>query len=224
MTAIQISTARITRSPAGGLTAGLAVAAACIARYAVARRAYVRALVAEVARRGGETSIAPMPYGSAGRAKIQERELEAVSWSADQSLCLLHCEGWRYYSRRFGARPAALAYLAGRDDNGLFAVRVTGTCESVTAALTWLTPAPARKPGAVRQGNVYAVPYRGRAPVTRIGRHRLLPCTLDGQPSLRLVHEAQDGRRGHEHVLLPGQRWTLVEQRRMDTTRGRTRD
>lgn len=206
-----------------GLAAGLVYAARAAALAVQERRNYLRSLIREVARRGGETVIQHMPYGKAGRAKIEEREISVVD-SCASGLVLLHAKGWRYYSRSFGARKAALSYLAGRDDNGLFAVRVPGTVETVAAALSWLTPAAAQKPGTIRQGNVYAVPYQGRAAVRAIGRHRLLPCTLDGQPSFKLVHEAQDGREGHAMVLLPGLKWTLVAQNRLDSGRGRTRD
>jgi hypothetical protein len=221
---IQISTSKIARPQVRGLTAGMAVAVACIQRYMAAEASYVASLVAEVRRRGGETWIAHSPCHGARASQVQRRRLEDVDWSPDHTLCLLKCEGWRYYSQRVPARPAALAYLAGQDDNGFFAVRVPGTIQTVAAAIEWLAPAEAKKPGAVRQGNVYAVPYRGHRAVAQIGRHRLVPCTLDGQPSYRLVHEAQEGRAAHADVFLPGRGWTLVEQKRLETARGRTRD
>lgn len=71
---------------------------------------------------------------------------------------LLHCEGWRKYSRR-KSWFAELSYLCGRDENGqIWAVRVPGNRLMVWQALDWMTPAPARKKGTIRQGDVYFVP------------------------------------------------------------------
>jgi len=96
--------------------------------------------ITEIARRGGETEIDHMPYGRAGWKSVQTRELEVVDTDKGEGLLLLHAEGWRYYSRRFGSRPATLSYLVGLDDNGPWAVRVPGTIETVRGALQWITP------------------------------------------------------------------------------------
>jgi hypothetical protein len=217
---------RINLGTLSGFARGIARGVALIRAAVAEREVFIDDLICEVRRRGGETTISHMPYGCAGLSKVQTRELRALDEAMENGrrLVLLRCEGYRYYSRRFGAKKASLAYLAGEDDNGLFAVRVPGTCDCIAGAQAWLCPATARRPGTIRQGNVYAVPSRSRQPVRSMGRHQLLPCTLDGQPALKLVHTAQDGRRAHEMVLLPGRAWTLVEQTRLDTQRGRTRD
>ena len=98
----------------------------------------IQRFVSEISRRGGETTIDHMPYGRAGWKHVQERELEPVNKErvtepagSRRTLYLLHCEGWRYYSRGFGSRKASLSYLCGVDDNGPWAVRVPGTIETV---------------------------------------------------------------------------------------------
>src|SRR5262245_43997567 len=65
------------------------------------------AYVGEIARRGGETAI-----------EEERRSIELAIADRQAALALLRADGWRYYSRRFGARRAELAYLAGKDDNG----------------------------------------------------------------------------------------------------------
>jgi hypothetical protein len=107
--------------------------------------------ITEIIARGGETDITGQ-YGSV--------ELEACS--ERDGLVLLRCEGWRQYSRAFGARRASLAYLCGVDDNGPWAVRVPGTCSTVTEATEWVTPAKVRDAiyagrRVKRQGDIYAV-------------------------------------------------------------------
>lgn len=116
--------------------------------------------LAEIEERGGEVSIEHMPYGQAGWAKVQNRTVTPVSESS--GLVLLRAEGWRYYSRRFGAKHATLAYLCGSDDGGIFAVRVPGTCKTVAEALDFLTPAAVRKAEQagrriLRQGDIFIV-------------------------------------------------------------------
>lgn len=106
---------------------------------------------AEVERRGGETSVTGL-YSTARLAVTDE----------SGGLVLLHCAGFRAYSRRHGCHRAALSYLCGREDGQLWAVRVPGTLTSVRAALAWLEPADvakARLAGkrVLRQGDVYAV-------------------------------------------------------------------
>lgn len=77
-------------------------------------------------------------------------------------LVLLGCDGWRHYSRRFGARRASLRYLCGTDDNGRWAVRVHGNIDTIGRALDFVEPAEvqrARSEGRriLRQGDVYLV-------------------------------------------------------------------
>lgn len=121
-------------------------------------------LLAEVERRGGETGInhAPSQGCSASRTTWRQIEICSVGMSEGRMVVLLRAEGWRYYSRRFGSRPAAVAYLGGYDDNGPWAARVPGTVESATEAVRWLEPSDvqaARSAGrrVLRQGDVYAV-------------------------------------------------------------------
>lgn len=124
------------------------------AREREARAALAARYTAAVVARGGETEIVG-GYGSAS--------LEVADRAG--GLVLLRAEGWRQYSRSYGARPATLAYLCGTDDSGDWAVRVPGTTASVREALEWMEPAAVRRARAagrpiLRQGDVYAV--RGR--------------------------------------------------------------
>lgn len=105
----------------------------------------------EIERRGGEVAI----HGDRSSVYLHVRERR-------DGLTLLRAEGWRHYSKAFGARRATLAYLCGRDDNGLWAVRVPGTITSVVQAVERVEPAEVRKARedgkrVLRQGDVYAV-------------------------------------------------------------------
>lgn len=111
---------------------------------------------AEIARRGGETSI---EHGAKASA-LKEEPLRVID--RKDGLALLHVDSWRYYSRAFGSRHATLSYLCGRDDNGPWAVRVPGTITTVAEALRWITPADVQKAEwngrkVRRQGDIYAV-------------------------------------------------------------------
>jgi hypothetical protein len=105
----------------------------------------------EIDRRGGETFIAE-----------KDRNVFLGVVERRDGLVLLRADGWRQYSRAFGARPASLAYLCGMDDNGPWAVRVPGTTKTIADAVDKLEPAEARKARedgkqVLRQGDVYAV-------------------------------------------------------------------
>lgn len=107
---------------------------------------------AEIARRGGETSIQT--------AKNSETEV-AVTDRRD-GLTLLHVEGWRYYGSSNPARRAALSYLCGTDDSGRWAVRIPGTVTTVADGLDFVTPAAVRRAElggkkVRRQGDIYAI-------------------------------------------------------------------
>lgn len=109
------------------------------------RETYIK----EIIDRGGETEI---------KGAWQTWSLQLVD--EQDGLALLRADGWRQYSRRFGARRASIAYLCGIDDNGPWAVRVAGTIETVADAVIWVEPAPVRKAKAAgkpvdRQGDVY---------------------------------------------------------------------
>lgn len=104
--------------------------------------------------RGGETTIEQV--GDSVYLRVMART---------DGLTLLGCDGWRQYSRQYGARRCSLRYLCGRDDNGRWAVRVPGTCDTVRAALAFVEPAAvqrARIDGRriLRQGDVYLVEQR----------------------------------------------------------------
>lgn len=106
-----------------------------------------------IADRGGETDI----VGQYGTADLDVQDIDP-----ERTMCLLHAEGWRQYSRAFGARWASLTYLCGIDDSGPWAVRVPGSMGSVREAEDWLEPAEvqrARQAGrtVLRQGDVYVI-------------------------------------------------------------------
>lgn len=113
--------------------------------------------LAEASRRGLPTSL--------DLAKNGEAALELVSEARTAEGCpvaLLRAEGWADYGARAGRYHRSLALLAGRDDAGLWAVRVPATITSAAAALDWLEPAEVRHARAagrtvLRQGDVYVV-------------------------------------------------------------------
>lgn len=125
-----------------------------------ARRAKIRSRLAarytvEVARRGGEIDIEGQ-YGTEILGCTDHRG------SNGRETCVLHCSGWRQYSRAYGAARASLSYLCGVDDSGRWAVRIPGTITTVDDAIAYLEPAAvrsARERGkrVQRQGDVYAV-------------------------------------------------------------------
>lgn len=154
-------------------------------------KALAEAYESVIAARGGELSV--------------ERNGLVVT-DVEDGLVVLHAEGYRHYSRRFGDWYARLSYLAGQDDNGPWAVRVPGTITTVSAALRWLTPARVRHAQekgrkVARQGDVYAVQVgngqdRTAQSATSLGgSHRW-------DPEARILHhEPGDGRpHGPLHV------------------------
>jgi hypothetical protein len=162
--------------------------------------------ITEIERRGGETTIDHMPYGKAGWKHVETRPLEIVSSDPRQGLVLLHAEGWRYYSRRFGSRKATLSYVAGTDDNGPWAVRVPGTIETVGEALAWITPEQVRKvqgtfhvcskgckgwPSAYRHGKRTKISERGARYCSTCSR-RLSPLRVLRQGDVYAVERQRD--------------------------------
>lgn len=150
----------------------------------------LREATAEIASRGGETSI----EGRNGRSTL----LKVTDRDPGSATALLRAEGWRYYSSRFGSRHARLAYLYGRDDAGPWAVRVPGTLATVADALAWVEPLEVARSRAAgcrvqRQGDVYAIE------TTPAGDGKgadVLPAAHEWRPSTRyLVHRPEDGRR-----------------------------
>lgn len=116
----------------------------------------IEVFVNEIERRGGEIEIVERPW----LKEYVSRKLKPVDIKDDA--IVLHCEGWRYYSRRFGSKFAAMSYVCGIDDSGPWAVRIPGTIKTVADALDWITPASVKKAIAagkrvIRQGDVYAV-------------------------------------------------------------------
>ncbi len=116
-----------------------------------------RRYLAEAERRGLPTIL--------DLAKAGTRRLELVSETRTPEghrVGLLRAEGWAEYSRRVGSYRASLALLCGRDDAGLWAVRVPGTIGGAEEGLEWLEPAAVRRARAegrrvLRQGDVYVV-------------------------------------------------------------------
>lgn len=186
---------------------------------AARRQAELDGWLEVVSARGGETGI-----------QEERRWLPLEIVDRADGLVLLRCEGWRYYSRREPVRRAALAYVAGTDDNGRWAARVPGRCASVAEGLEALEPAEvtaarAAGRGVLRQGDVYLVELgpRGRSQVTATvvnGSHRWEPVTRS------LVHEPRDGGTPHALVTAPAE-WAgvrLVPQIDWASSRGWTRD
>lgn len=154
------------------------------------------AALAEITRRGGETTIDGR--GTVTTVAIEDRDRSA-------RMVLMHAEGWRFYSRRHGSHRATLAYLCGADDAGPWAVRVPGTITTVRAALAWITPAEvtaARVAGrrVLRQGDVYAVEL---APGTA---HRDGAWTADTDAEVRAAHQLNPTTRYLTHRPADGRR------------------
>ncbi|MFF5668775.1 hypothetical protein ACFY8S_01340 [Streptomyces hygroscopicus] len=152
--------------------------------------------VAEISRRGGETEI----VGDRSIVGLHLADRDTATRTV-----LLRAEGWRYYSRRFGARHATLAYVYGTDDAGPWAVRVPGNLTSLVEALAWMEPAEVTKARAAgrrvrRQGDVYAIEtttaHDGR------GSEALPEAHQWRQETRYLVHRPEDGRR-HRPLKLP---------------------
>jgi hypothetical protein len=152
----------------------------------------------EIARRGGETFILSDRKG-AQRRYVQLRDSARDPWS-DATLYLAGVDAWRDYADGF--RWTSLRYLYGVDDNGPWAVRVPGNCDSVLAALDKITPADVRKARAAgkkvkRQGDVYAV-QTTKAYDSRGAEDLVEPDGRHGHfwnPETRyLTHRAGDGR------------------------------
>jgi len=148
-----------------------------------------RQMRAEIRRRGGETAI---------EGSYDTEVVELVDRNSREHLYLLRAEGWRQYSKAYGARRASLSYLCGRDDSGTFAVRVPGTVTTVADALAWLEPSEVTRAKAAgkrvrRQGDVYAVETTRAHDGKGV---QDLPAAHEWRPGTRtLVHRPQDGRK-----------------------------
>lgn len=173
----------------------------------------LRTFTQEVEARGGETAI----YGEGTR----RWELEISDRVG--GLVVLHAEGWRAYSRAFGSWRASLSYLAGADDNGLWAARVPGTVTTVEEALAALTPAEVKGRESLRQGDVYLVRMERPSATTDSGVIR--GTHLWDAGTRTLTHEPAEGV-AHGPVVAPAT-WPgvkVIGQRRYEGTRGYTRD
>lgn len=125
-------------------------------------------------------------------------ELRIVSEGADNGhrVAVLHASGWKKYSNAFGSRHQTLSLLCGRDDAGLWAVRIPGTITTVDAGLAWLKPAIVRNAEAagkrvMRQGDVWLVERRRDDMSALPSGHR-----WDAE-TRTLYHD------GHAHVHVP---------------------
>ena len=191
----------------------------------------LKKFVNEIERRGGETVINHMPYGRSGWKHVEERELKCIGQgkSEGKTVYLLGCDGYRYYSRRYGSGKAALRYLAGKDDSGLWATRVPGTCESVKDAIDFIVPsvvpkARAKKLRVLRQGNLYLVETPKAknhidadsdwyfAGLSEYGSHTYYK-------NARVICHPE-----HTALRVPPGRWQAVEQKSLATNRGAARD
>jgi hypothetical protein len=110
---------------------------------------------AEIRRRGGELEIT---------GHYSTERVGMVAWRIidGRPLAVFRAEGWRKYGSRSPARRARLAYLAGIDESGYWAIRIAGSIDSVRDALGWVRPAKVAEAEAsgrrvLRQGDVYAV-------------------------------------------------------------------
>lgn len=116
--------------------------------------------VQTIGERGGITQI---PLEHRRFAKMRCIDTATI---AGRTYRLFYAEGWRKYSRQH-VHHVAYAYLAGRDDNGRWAVRVPSTIGTASAALAWITPREVHAAQAAgkrvwRQGDVWAVETSGR--------------------------------------------------------------
>ncbi len=157
-------------------------------RYQVAQ---TQRWVNEIQRRGGETEI------TSDKSSVQLHIAEKAN-----GFVLMKAEGWRYYSRRFGSRHVALAYLCGSDDAGDWAVRVPGTVGSIREALDWITPAAVKEAKAagkrvLRQGDVYAVET-----TSRFDGSGELPQNHEWRASTRYLVHVGDNRGHHKPIKI----------------------
>jgi hypothetical protein len=147
-----------------------------------------------IATRGGELTI----------EEKSRRVLLQISDRRD-GLAVLHAEGWRHYSSRFGARHATLSYLCGADDNGPWAVRVPGTVRTVGDAVDWVTPAAVKAAAqsgrrVLRQGDTYAVESR----VDRAASDaQALPRAHAWDPTTRTLQHDPSDARPHRPLHVP---------------------
>ena len=162
----------------------------------------------EIVRRDIST---PMGLESPTQLLLIDRDTNRRMW-------LLRYQGWYKYSRRAGTWYQEACYLAGREDDQIWVVRVPSTVSTVDEALDWLTPravkeAQAKGRWTARQGDIYLVemPRLGHDDLAAIDwtRHEWR-VTPKGQR--RLVHPE------HKPIIVPKRvRWVrAIRQRQID--------
>lgn len=134
-----------------------------------------------------------------GETEIEGKGLQVID--RQRPYTLLKVEGWRKYSRQFGARHAALAYLCGQDDNGPWAARVPSSVSTVVEALDSLIPAEVKRAtqegrAVLRQGDVFVIERK------RDGMNAAtLPAGHTWHPDTRTLYH--DDGHGEIHVPFP---------------------
>lgn len=142
---------------------------------------------------------------------------EAVWRAVDEyeGLRLIATSWWARYKGQGGNWHRSTAVLAGRDDAGLWAIRVPASCSTVAAALRWTVPADAWNRinhGADfrRQGDLLLVrPSRGGWYLHGYG-----PVTLPLTLHRHRIDERADGTAGithpeHRYTRLPAGPWRI---------------
>jgi hypothetical protein len=148
-----------------------------------------------------------------------------IGYLPSARIWLIHGEGWYEYSRRHGRRHQAAAYLIGRDEGQIWAVRVPSTVRTVGEATEWLRPRAIREAlqarlPVKRQGDIYFRPVRslsGHDLEDLSGtRHEARPRTDGG---LTIVHPE------HRPIVLSGRyTWRACRQMQIDGNRRRGGD
>jgi len=150
----------------------------------------------EILKRGGEVDIE-------GKYDKEVIRITDGPYGRKSRLCVLHCEGWRQYSRTFGARQARLSYLCGHDDSGPWAIRVAGTITRVNNALSWITPRKVIKAidqgkRVLRQGDIFAVEAKKDESA---GNMTINDTHVFYKKSRVLLHDPRDGRKHTPMVI-----------------------
>ena len=151
------SSGLLTRMAAAAVAASRAPAAAAPSLVERGRTRFADLVKVEALRRGLAVEVDLARNGSRPVRYVSETRTDA-----DDQVMLLKADGWADYGRRAINRAKALAILGGRDDAGLWAVRVPATLATAEEALAWLMPAEvraARDAGkrVLRQGDIWIV-------------------------------------------------------------------
>lgn len=155
------------------------------------------AFTAEVDRRGGQTLIGDGVKNREYSLRLTEVTAHAVR---------LHARGWYRISSRVGDVSRTIDYLAGIDDNGLWARRVPFGY-SVEESFAYIEPAEVKRRPHLRQGDVYLVRME-RGTGTESGV--IADSHLWDAETRTLVHQARDGELPHATVVAPAA-WPAVK-------------